>query len=351
MKCGNAKWARTLVFALLLIVPVLSGTSLKIQAQGFGNSISGRVIGIERRPLSDINVELLDEYSRTISRTRTNGSGFYSFSGMGQGRFAVRVLPYGTDYEEQENSVEIVNISRQSASGGIQTGGFASEQSDFSLRLKKGVPLQNVTPLFAQDVPKEAKKLYEKALADLDAKREKEAQDNLRAALEIFPKYYAALERLGTEYISVGKPHAYQAAEILLSMAVEVNPRAYTSWYGLAYARYSLANYPEALLAAQKAIDLNSRSAAAVFLSGALFRHTKKFADAEKQLLNAMELSKDAIPQVHWELALLYGNDLNRFADAAKELTLFLKAQPETRDLDNIKKLIAEFERKAQISK
>jgi hypothetical protein len=64
-------------------------------------------------------------------------------------------------------------------------------------------------------------------------------------------------------------------------------------------------------------------------------------------LLKAKELSKDTMPHVHWELALLYGNDMDRFADAARELRLFLKASPKAKDSDNILKLIAEFEGKA----
>jgi hypothetical protein len=76
-------------------------------------------------------------------------------------------------------------------------------------------------------------------------------------------------------------------------------------------------------------------------------RHAKKYADAEKQILKARELSKDSIAQVHWELALLYGNDMKRYADAAKELKLFLKAEPNVKDSENIKKLIADFEAKA----
>jgi hypothetical protein len=84
-----------------------------------------------------------------------------------------------------------------------------------------------------------------------------------------------------------------------------------------------------------------------VFLTGALLRHNKKFVESEKQLLRAKELSRDTLPQVHWELALLYGNHMERFADAANELKLFLKGRPEARDSENIRKKIAEFEQKA----
>ena len=166
-------------------------------------------------------------------------------------------------------------------------------------------------------------------------------------AIEKFPRYYYALERLGTEYIRLGRPEAFRAAEILLFAAVEVNTRGFKSWYGLAYARYSLGNTSGALEAVQKAIEINGYSADALLLSGSLLRSAKKYADAEKQLLKARDLAKETMPQIHWELALLYGNHMQRYADAAKELKLYLKAQPNVKDAENIQKLIASFESKA----
>ena len=50
---------------------------------------------------------------------------------------------------------------------------------------------------------------------------------------------------------------------------------------------------------------------------------------------------------VNWELALLYGRDMKRYADAAKELKLFLKESPDAKDAAAIKKLIDEYEAKA----
>ena len=46
---------------------------------------------------------------------------------------------------------------------------------------------------------------------------------------------------------------------------------------------------------------------------------------------------------LHWQLALLYGRDTNRFADAAKELESYLKIFPEAPNKDTIKKLIKQF--------
>jgi tetratricopeptide (TPR) repeat protein len=291
-------------------------------------------------------VELQDEFHRMIRRSQTNASGYYEFRGVRGGTLYVRVITVGTEYDEQEQEVVIENTIISTGNGRSQTGGFDDAQKDIYLRLRPGITPESVA-IFAQEVPPEAQKLYNKGVSDLDAKRDAEGLAELRLAIEKFPKYYFALERLGSEYIRLRTPESLKAAEILLAAAVEVNPRAFKSWYGLAYARYSLANNSGAQEAVKKALELNSYSPDALLLSGSLLRASKAYAEAEKQLVKARDLAKETIPQIHWELALLYGNHMQRYADAAKELKLFLKAQPNTKDAANIQKLIATFESKA----
>lgn len=338
------EWLRS-----LFIVPAIVFILYVPSYSQIGNSISGYVFGLNRKPMNDLYVELTDDYGRMLGRKRTSGAGFFRFEGMTEGRFVIRVLTSGTDYEEKEETVEIDNITTRDSSGTARIRGHSHESRDVYLRLRRGVTPANVV-VFAQDVPPEAKKLYEKALDDLGNKRNSEGLSHLRSALEIFPKYYLALERLGTEYINLGVVESYRAAEILFSAAVEVYPRGYGSWYGLAYARYSLGNFSDGLTAVQKAVELSPSSPNAVFLHGVLLKKTQKYADAEKQLIKAGKLSDNKMPRVHWELATLYGNNLQRYADAARELKLFLKAQPDAKDAENIKKLIAEFEMKANSS-
>lgn len=332
---------------ILFIMPFLGSVGTRVYGQG-SNSIAGVIFGLNRQPLTDINVELLDEFSRTVQRVRTSSGGWYMFSRLPAGRYKVRVMPFGTNYEEKEEEVELVNFSRSRADGSSAPFGFTNEQLDLYLRLRKGAEVAENTAVFIQDVPDAARKLYEKGIADLDARKQDTGLAALKSSIETFPKYFNALERLGTEYVRLGKPGYYDAAEILLTMAVNVNPRGYKSWYGLAYSRYSLKKYAEALPAAQKATELNSNSPEYSFLLGTLLRHNKRFSESEKALGRARDLSKDMIPQVHWELALLYANNMTRYADAARELKLFLKAQTDTRDAEKIKALIAEFEAKSK---
>lgn len=331
-----------LSFGIIGFAPVFSTEkdSSAIFAQ-FGNSINGHVFNQQRQPLADITVELLDDFSRTVSRTRTTAAGRYFFNRVSSGRFRVRVLPYGSNYEEQEQDVEIQNFSRD----GVVTG-FENVQKDFYLKPRKdNQAISKSEIVFVQEIPVQAKETYKKAIELLDNKKEAQGLKELKTSIEMFPAYYEALERLGVEYIRLKH---FEAAHILLNKAVEINPRAYKSWYGLAYSLHLLNAVEQALEAAERANSLNQLSIESRLLTGVILRKANRYDEAEKSLKKANELAKGEVAEVHWHLALLYGHNLKRYREAADELELFLKLQPNYKDAENIKKLIKQFREKNQ---
>ncbi len=329
----------SLIFALLLLA--VSGSAVFAQQ---GNTVTGQVTGYENKPLYDATVELLNDYGSSIAYTKTDGSGRYFFSNLRAGRFSVRVRPLDPEYEEQTQSEEIVNFTRQAQDGSVSQSGMEHKQLDFRMRIRKD--FAGITAaVFAQDVPANAKALYEKAVADLNEKKEKEGLAGLKAAIEAFPKYFAALERFGMECIRIKQ---FPVSVTLLQIAVDVNPRSYRSWYGLAYSLNALDYYDEALPAVKKALELYAGSTEALLLAGVVYKSKKQFPESEKSLLKAKDLSKDTMPMVNWHLALMYGNEMKRYADAARELKLFLKKQPDTKDAERIKQLIVSYEEKAK---
>jgi tetratricopeptide (TPR) repeat protein len=305
------------------------------------------VFGSDRKPISDVNVELLDDLGRTIARTRT-AAGRYAFYRLSSGRFKVKVLPLGTNYQEQEQEVEIANFRRALPSGGTVQSGLSNEQKDFYLVPRRGAVNSVTGVIFAQTIPEPARKLYDQAITDLENKKDKEALVGLKGAIEIFPEYFAALERLGLEYNRIGlSVEYYDAAAVLLSKAVGVDPRSHTSWYGLAYALYSLKIFDRALESIKKAVELNPSGPQTLLLYGVLLRQDKRYEEAEKQFLKVKELTNENNVEAHWELALLYAHDLKRYKKAAEELRLLLKLRPDAKNADAIRKLIADFEAKA----
>ena len=159
----------------------------------------------------------------------------------------------------------------------------------------------------------------------------------------MFPSYFAALELLGMEYV---KQQEYEPAIDVLTKAVEVNRRAYQSLYGLSVAQQSLKQLPQAVESMRRAITLNPGSVNANLWMGMLMRQSAKLDEAETYLKQANKLAESKSPDAHWQLALLF-NDLKRYREAADELELFLKVQPDSKDTELIKKLIQRLRQNA----
>ena len=94
------------------------------------------------------------------------------------------------------------------------------------------------------------------------------------------------------------------------------------------------------------AIEKAGEQGIAEIVLGMAHRQVKAYEASEKALLRAKELDRGATPDIHWNLALLYGNNMLRYSKAADELELFLKATPNNPEAANIKKVIANFRSK-----
>jgi tetratricopeptide (TPR) repeat protein len=197
-----------------------------------------------------------------------------------------------------------------------------------------------------QDVPSEAKNLYKKSVSQLEKpKDEKIGLENLKKTLEIFPNYYDALNRIGYEHVKRGQ---YIESLPYLIKAIEVNERSFSSFYLLGLSAYNLKQIKQSVLAFQGATTINPQSVNAYLKYGMVLRIDGQFKEAEQALLRANTLSKNTgIPEVHWQLALLY-DKIGRYNDAATELETYLKLNPNVENIQQIKELITVMRTKAK---
>jgi tetratricopeptide (TPR) repeat protein len=295
------------------------------------NSISGHVTNDQHAPVADIRVELLNEVDSVIRTVKTDGSGLFVFRKLSDGTFQVRVQTAGTNYVSQTRRVDLARP---------HGFGAASEELDFVLRPNRNT--NSSTParpgvVFVQEVPEAARKQFQKASELLDkSNRRPEAFAALQSAIEIFPQYFDALETLGSEQV---KDQRYEAAVPVLTKALEVNSRAYASCFALGVAQYHLKQLQPAIESFRRAVLLNERSLNANLWLGIALRQTSRTDEAETYLKRADVLAESKLPDAHWQLALLF-NQLKRYKEAADELEIFLKQQPDARDAELIRKLI-----------
>ena len=322
---------------------------LLTQALFAASTISGYVYDKQRNPLPNIDVELLDDYHRMYmpgGRARTDGTGKYQFVGIPDGRYTVRVMALQYDLEDQERMLEVLT---QNIRGGEGVGYFTA---DFYLAPKKGGMREaELAVIFAQDVPKEAEQAYKRALENFERDLANQGFQDLQTALRLYPEYYQALHRYGEELM---RRKQYLDAASVYMRAGEVNPKSAMSFYYVGMAlNYLGKDYNKAASRAmERARFLAPGSVQVLWLSGKIEREQGNLEEAEKHLLQAKKQSPRRVPEIHKELAQLYGNDLKKYDLAADELEQYLKASRlEKEDERKTKKLIDDLRKKASGAK
>lgn len=327
----SAKMARSLLAVVCFLF---------IAQSAYASAIMGTIYDRNRTPIPEVNIELLNDLYQTINRTITDATGRYEFADLPDGRYTVKVLPLRHDLMEQSQLVEIYTSTVRG-----QGNGYIMEIKDFVLLPRKGsLDEAEAGVVFAQDIPKDAKKAYESALESFTKAKRTEGINSLKTAIKIFPNFFLALLRLGKEYSIEAK---YGDAFPLLLKAADINAKSPTAFYFLGYALYKLGYYPSALIALSQAYVLSPSSVPLLWALGAVERHENKLADAEKHLTQAKKLTRIDIPDLNFELALLY-RDLKKYDLAANELEAFLKARPDAKDAEKIKNLIKDYRSKAK---
>ena len=291
---------------------------------GYGvNVISGFVFDKSGVALQDIDIELQDEYQRTVpnGRQKTQGSGRYEFQVQNSGRYYLKVYAFQYDLMDDMREISIASITATSTSGGS-----SYNNEDFYLQPKKGGLRDAETAvIFAQDIPKEAKTAFDSAQKLLSKKQTVEGYEQLRRSIEIFPKYFNANYRMGIELLA---KRQYPEAAGRFMIAASVNQKSAMSYFNLAHCLNSIGKEYQkaALVAITESVKLAPASPGANLMAGRIERELKDLVAAEKHLLQAKKLSLTIDPLVHWELAKLYSEDLKKYKEAADELDSFIKA-------------------------
>jgi len=284
-----------------------------------------------RRPVADLYVELMNSMEGDLARARTTGSGRFTFQGLTTGRFRVKIITAGTNFLEQVQDVEILGTGSPNSNDTVYI--------DFYLKYDpKTIAVGSPGPaeaIFAQDVPDNARSLYKKALPDIKTDKGLQLMDDAIAA---YPEYFDALSAAGKEYVERGN---YAKGASYLVRAVKVNSRSFTTLNSLAYAAYKLSKYPEAAEAARLALTLDAKVVPTRMLYARALRLKGALKDAETILVETKKIAPNEA-NAYYELALVY-NRQSRNAEAAEELTMYLKLSPDAADRQEVQDLITKL--------
>ncbi len=300
------------------------------------NTIEGQVWDNARQPVANLYVELLNDVYSTVARTKTNAGGRFTFTRISSGHFKVKISTTGTNFLEYSEDVEVVNIF-QGSSDSVYLNIYLKPDPR---KTDAGVKLINES-IFVQNIPPEALKLYRKGSKLLDDKPELGFAE-IEQSLLIYPEYFDALKTLGIKYTERGE---FQKALPYLIKSLDINNKDYSIFYALGYDLYKLNHIKEAEEAINAALVITPKSASARLLYGAILISHKKYAEAEKTLID-LESSdaSSSTPEVYWQLAILYNNTA-RNKQAVAELKKYLERQPNLPNKKEVEQLIEKLEK------
>ena len=328
--------------ALLILIICGNGFAQSDTTAATRNTIQGDIILPNGQRL-DHPVLVWLSTSRGELSTTSNGNGSFVFRQLGGGRFAVRV----DAGEQYEAATEIVNIAdtgstpADSRSAGMsRLGQVYSVQ--IHLRPKAGQPTKKGV-ISANDPPKEAVALYNKALESVKVGDRDKAIEQLKGALAIHPQFVAALNGLGVQYMKLGN---YQYAFEAFNTALLLSPDSFILHLNCGITLFHLTKFAEAEKELSAALLRTEASGSAHVYRGRTLIALKRFDEAAKDLKRAIEIGGDDVKLAHRYLAGIHV-EKGEHAEAVKQLELYLKASPSSKETDQIRNLIKELNKKA----
>jgi len=284
-------------------------------ASAYASSISGTVYDQKRNGLPYVAIELQNDRYVMIQHTTTDGIGRYSFDGLGDGTYYVKVMPFKYDMDEQTQEVKIETISVVGAGNVFMT-------QDFYLTPRKGtLAAAQAEVVIAQQIPDAAKDKYDAASKLIKKGKTDEAIPLLEAALKAFPEYFLANDALGQIYFH---KNDFEHAAPLLLRASQVYDKSPMTLYYLGVSFAYLKYYPTAIMALNEAAVLAPESSAVHLALGKTYISTGDFTSAEASLLKAKKFSKEPTAELYKQLARVY-KDTKQYSKAAANLESMLK--------------------------
>jgi Tfp pilus assembly protein PilF len=319
---------------LLISLTAWAQTSpVKLDAGNGGqNTIQGDIFAPSGQRF-DRPVEVRLTTPRGDISTTSNGNGSFVFRALTGGRYAVRIDP-GEPYVP---SYEIVDVAESGSTG--RMGSTFTVQ--VHLRLRANAPTTTGV-VSANAPPKEAIELYNQALISVKEGKRDQAIEQLKAAIAIHPSFVAALNGLGVQYLKIGKfQPAYEAFNTALTFA----PDSFLLHLNAGMALFSLNRFSAAEAEFRAATQKNETSGAAHLYRARALIALNRLTDAVADLKKAIAIGGEDVKTAHRYLAGIHMEN-GENAEAVKELELYLKAAPDTKEADQIKNLIRDLNKK-----
>lgn len=294
------------------------------------NSIVGTVFGPGGKPLAKRVRIKLSSITRGDRIMTTDENGNFAFRGLPAGSFTV-IIDREPEFEAYQSEVDV-----------RQFRGAPAVQQTLNINLKfKDRPEEKNEVVDAEyaSVPQPAMLKFRSA-ADHAAKGDRLAAiEELKLAIKAYPAFTQAHNELGVQYLRLNQ---LESADEAFQGALKVDPN-----YGAALINRGIANvmmqrYGEAVPVLKKAKKIDESSAVCRYFLGQALANLGLFDDAEKELVAALTLGKEAMKEAHRTLAIIYSSKGDKLK-AANELETYLSLTPAAGDAEQLRAAIKQL--------
>ncbi len=324
-----------LLAAVLTISRVASAQSASPAGQtGSGlvyHRIEGRLQSHGSR-VGNVRVRLLKMPDmRPITETFSLPEGHFTFNQVTEGEYIVETSET-EQYEPASVNVSVRPLFRDRPS-------LFNVMVDLTVKIGPKPNSPGVVPADVDvNVPKNAAKHYRAGMKAIDDAKAEEAVTELRAAVEMFPRYYAARLELGRE-LRLQKRFS-EALEVLTPLA-GIAPRRADPHIERGIVLLSLERRPEAIEELTVALRLEDSSwAGHLFLGWALLDASAD--EAEPHFLRALEIDERKAARAHLALARI-ANARGQRQLALSHLDAYIVLAPDAHDAGEARKLAAQL--------
>ena len=198
-----------------------------------------------------------------------------------------------------------------------------------------------------QEVPKSAKKSYEKGIKLGQQRKPEEAVIHLQEAIKAFPEYLLALNKLGEQYLALNK---VTEAEEAFARAIAINPKFAPPHINMGIIYLSGERFDEAITELETGNRNDDTYPMSHLNLGRAFmlKTPPDYDRSEKELNRALEMGGKSLVRTHLDL---FNLNIRRrtFDKAVFHLEAYLKDAPNAPDaeevrkrLENVKKFLAQ---------
>jgi len=318
MMRGRRK-APTLLSAILvsLLYAALPG-GLSAQSAG---SIVGRVRIAPGNEIKSPILVTLSSRGAMVNSVYTDSEGNFGFNGLPGNLYHVVINEEGYLPVQEDVSVDPVTTSMKIVNINLVP---SVAKAKYSRSIKGGNTRLADSTQYAQQVPKQARKEFDKGVRSDKVGKTDDAIGYYQKAIKLAPEFYEARNNLGSDLLGKSRfPDAQQQFE----QVIKVNPSDAAAYFNLANLFLLTQQLEKGLQWVEQGLSKQPDSAFGHFLQGSLFARSGRPNDAEAALKRCLELDP-IMSKAHLALVNLYMQQ-KRKGEAVSELKAFLTAFPE----------------------